>query len=219
MICRKYGIYFLMLLLLASCSDSDNVTTIKQEFEENNNTTYILEKGKYQLNEDIAYTSFKMTNLKSGELYYDTAYTDTSSGSILVLLNQGSDYTIEKFEDNFLYLIKRSKSSYDDYNVNYNWRMKFEITQGSKDAFENGETIELTEVETDERIKTDEVYHVAKYTRIWQNLHAEGYYYDPTESKAKTLVKKLKLLINKEEIKEESSSKMEATMKIVKATS
>ncbi len=215
------ALYFFVFLFIFGCSETSKDFKLKEDRYYESVITYEYDKEKFYLIDDISLNKVKRVNLATSDLLADKEYNDTISikqfkSKGLGKIFQFTNYIeIKKFENNYVYLVK--KRDYFGDNVFYHWEMKCEIVKGSAAAYNNGDTIEVKEVEIEEHDKANAVLYKVKQVNSWKKSTEIGFYYDPTQASVKFTTRTHTFWISKKGITENLITNTSANVVLVKA--
>jgi hypothetical protein len=222
-----YSTLVIALILVYGCSEKDPNYKVNNVISKDSRITYSSygKNGIYTFNESITTQKYQRFSVgETDKVVIDTVFTDSLSindfenVTVAFLYELENSIQLDEIDSNFVYLIKTRKERDDDFDVEDKWKIKCEITKGSKAAYEKGETIEVREMDATEYNKANEVLYKAKETFAWKNANSLGFYYDPTKSKVKIDTKKHIFIINKKKIEELLDYSIDANISLVKAS-
>jgi hypothetical protein len=208
---NKNWFYFSFFFLFIGCKVDRNLK-FNDIHDQEEKYIYHNVNGKYYLSSNFISDKKKVITFENNK---PTIIADTTIITSVVPRDSilfENNIVIDKFVDNYLYLIKREYNTYDvGYKDRRFWKMKCQITKGDKKAFNNGETIEVKEVDLEEHNKAEAVLYKAE-KGYDLNLTMSGLYCNPNLITANFTIKNHVFLINKKQIEEELSSSIYATI-------
>ena len=220
----KLNILFLnsfILLLLLGCSDNNKDLNLKEERYFESVVTYKFEKDKFYLIDDISLNKVKLTNIDTKKILHESEFNDT----VLTLKQNDTIYSnkaikfknslsIKKFEDNYVYLLKKRDYLFED--AVFNWEIKCEIINGSSAKYESGDTLEVKEIENVDFDKANEALYKAQADKKWKKFSKIGFYFDPAKASVKFATRNHTFWISKKGITENIVTNTAANIVLVK---